>query len=175
MKRIHRQEIYHGSIIHVYRDYVMLENGSETVREVVAHREAAAVVAVDDKDRILLVRQHRYAIDQYQWELPAGLLDAGEAPEAAARRELLEETGYTAEKMELLLSFYSSPGCHDEKIHIFKGTGLKRQAELQLDQDELLTAHERPFQAVLEEVKRGTLQDGKTVIGVLLYAALCSR
>lgn len=175
MKRIHRQEIYHGSIIQVFRDDVILENGCETVREVVAHREAAAVVAVDDQDRILLVRQHRYAIDQYQWELPAGLLDAGETPEQAARRELLEETGYSAESIERMIESYSSPGCHDEKIHIYKATGLKKHADLHLDQDELLTAHERPFQEVLEEVKNGVLKDGKTIIGVLLYAALCSR
>lgn len=169
MKLVSRQEIYDGRIIKVYNDKVDLGDGRQTYREVVSHREASAVVAVNDKNEILMVTQYRYPIHQDLIELPAGLIDEGETPLEAARRELREETGHAAAKWRLLTTAFSSPGCHDEVIHIFAAEDLTCVSDLCLDGDEILTFSPVPYDDILQKVKSGEIKDGKTIIGVLLY------
>lgn len=140
MKTLARQEIFQGRIIKVVKDDVELANGSKTTREVVFHNEAVAVAAVNENNEILMVTQHRYPIGRDMLELPAGLVDEGETPLDAAKRELLEETGYQAAHWEQLTDIYTSPGCHNEKIYIFSATGLSRISGQRLDEDEI-----RPF------------------------------
>lgn len=169
MKTLSRQEIYNGKIIKVYKDEVALEDGQRTTREVVAHREASAVVAITENRELLMVTQHRYPIHQDLLELPAGLIDEGETPLEAAKRELKEETGHEATDWHLLTSAFSSPGCHDEVIHIFAATGLTHVSDQSLDDDEVLTFAAIPINEIVQRIKSGSLKDSKTIIGVLLY------
>jgi ADP-ribose pyrophosphatase len=171
LKTISRQNIFNGKVIKVYNDEVELSDGRRTTREVVSHKEAVAVVAVNDRQEVLLVTQFRYPIHKDLIELPAGLIDAGEVPLEAAKRELKEETGYEAEEWELLTSAFSSPGSHDEVIHIFAASGLKCVSGQCLDVDEELTFAAVPFEEILGKVRAGTIRDGKTIIGILLYFA----
>lgn len=169
MKTLSRHNVFSGRIIKVYNDQVEMADGTLTTREVVSHREAVAVIAVNEKGELLLVTQYRYPIKRDMLELPAGLIDPGESPLEAAKRELREETGYEAAHWELLTSTYSSPGSHDEKIHIFMASDLRLVSEQDLDADEELTCSILPFDQVLIKVKSGVIKDGKTIIGVLLY------
>jgi ADP-ribose pyrophosphatase len=171
LKIISRQEIYNGRIIKVVKDHVELQNGIKTVREAVFHKDAAAVVAVDENNEILLVTQYRYPIGRDMLELPAGLVDEGEEPLDAAKRELMEETGYRADKWKLLASIYASPGVHNEKIHIFSASNLKRVSDQKLDTDELLAFDKIPFDEALQMVNAGKITDAKTIIGILLFSA----
>lgn len=153
----------------VFYDNVELDNGSKTIREVVAHQEGSAIVAVDDKNEILLVKQYRYPVGQDIVEVPAGLVDEGETPLETAKRELKEETGYVAKDWELLTSMYSSPGWEDEKVHIFAARNLEHVSGQHLDGDEILTYYKEDFEEVLKKVNNGEITDSKTIIGVLLY------
>ena len=169
MKTLARQEIFNGRIIKVVKDDVELENGRRTTREVVYHHEAVAVVAINENNEILLVKQYRYPIGRELTELPAGVLENGENPLEAAKRELLEETGYSAEHWELLTCIYTSPGVHDEKIYIYSASNLQKISGQNLDEDELLTFETVPFDKVFEMVCTGKIMDAKTIAGVLLY------
>lgn len=169
MKKLKRNNVYNGRIIEVFYDDVELSNGNRTIREVVAHQDGSAIVAVNDNEEILLVKQYRYPLDRDIVELPAGLVDEGETPLETAKRELKEETGYEAKKWEELTSMYSSPGWQDEQVHIFAARGLKKTSEQQLDGDEILTYSTQPFEEVLQKVNNGEITDAKTIIGVLLY------
>lgn len=169
LKKIARKNIFNGKIINVFCDDVELEDGTKTIRELVAHKEGVAVVAINEKKEILLVSQYRYPIGKDLIELPAGLIDEGETPLDAAKRELKEETGYEAKEWESLLSTYSSPGWQDEIIHIFLAEKLTHVSEQCLDGDERLTYFKAPFDDILKKVKEGEIKDSKTIIGVLLY------
>ncbi len=171
MKQISRQNIFNGKIIKVYCDEVELSDGTRTERELVSHREAVAVVAVNEKQELLMVTQFRYPIGREMLELPAGLIDEGEEPLETAKRELKEETGYKAERWELLTSAYSSPGSHDEKVYIYLAEELTHVSELSLDEDERLIFSIETVEDILRRIKDGEIQDGKTIIGVLLYSA----
>ena len=165
MKRISRQDIFNGKIIKVYCDEVELSDGTRTERELVSHREAVAVVAVNEKQELLMVTQFRYPIGRKMLELPAGLIDEGEEPIETAKRELKEE------KWEPLTSAYSSPGSHDEKIHIYLAEGLTHVSGQSLDEDERLTFSIETVEDILRRINAGDIQDSKTIIGVLLYCS----
>lgn len=169
MKTLSRQEIFNGVIIKVVKDDVELASGIKTSREVVYHREAVAVAAVNENDEILMVTQYRYAIGRDMLELPAGLIDEGESPLEAAKRELLEETGYEAANWKPLAQIHTSPGSHNEKLHIFSASGLTRISDQSLDEDEIVAFSSVPFEEVLDMVTTGKITDAKTIIGVLLH------
>jgi ADP-ribose pyrophosphatase len=163
------REIYAGRILTLRLKYLPQPDGRRLLREIVEHAPGAAVVAVEDDGQVLLVRQPRPAVNTRLLELPAGLIDAGETPEQCARRELTEETGFAAGRLEPLVSFYTSPGFSTELIHIFLATDLF-ESHLALDDEEDIELVRLPLEAAIELVMRGELSDAKTVAGLLAYA-----
>ena len=165
---------YTGRIISLDVDTVRFPDGSSGELEMVRHPGASAVVPFlgdpgGDDPQVLLIRQYRYAADGYLYEIPAGRLDAGEDPSDCARRELREETGCTAERMEHLMTLYTTPGFTDEKIHIFLAAGLTT-GDSAREADEFLELVPMPLSQALAMVEKGQIADAKTVVG-LLYAA----
>ena len=163
------REIYAGRVVTLRLKYLPQPDGRRHLREIVEHAPGAAVVAVDDDGHVLLVRQLRPAVDAALLELPAGLVDAGEAPIDCARRELAEETGYAASQVEPLLSFYTSPGFSTELIHIFIATGL-RAASVAHDEEEEIELVRLPLDEAIRQVTQTEISDAKTVAGLLAYA-----
>jgi ADP-ribose pyrophosphatase len=139
-------------------------------REIIEHRGAAAMLAIE-KGKIILVKQHRFP-HGYVLEIPAGTLNKGEKdPKKCAFRELTEETGYKAKKMIPLLKYYPSIGYNTELIHCYVATGLKKSSDLKLDDDEILSVVKIDFKKVLGMVMSGKITDSKTICAVLTYAA----
>ena len=174
-KTLSVEPVYEGRIINLKRHRVRLPNGEESWREVVEHPGAVAVLPVLSDGRLLLIRQYRKAVEDMLIEIPAGKLEAGELPEAAARRELWEETGYEAEDLEFLFSFYTSPGFANERIYLYLariGRGVAQQP-LSLDADEFL----QPVIVTLEEgmrwIAEGKIQDAKTVAAIQAWQMKC--
>lgn len=157
--------VFRGRVFNVVSDKVEEPNGVTAQREIIRHPGSVVVLAIDDSWRIpklLLERQYRYAANQVMWELPAGHIDPGEERLAAAKRELLEETGYTARKWRRALSFYPSPGFLDETMHVFLAIGLTK-GEAQPEDDERITVHFVPLPQVFEMAAWGKIGDGKTL------------
>ena len=123
---VESKEVYRCRVFGITEDVATDGEGFEIRKSIVRHRGAAVMLAVDDTDRVLLIRQYRIALDGYLWELPAGTVDPGETPSMTARRELVEETGYSAGTWRKIGEFYPSPGCMDEKMTIFLATDLTR-------------------------------------------------
>jgi ADP-ribose pyrophosphatase len=146
---------------------VTLPNGVIKNREVVRHPGAAAMVPLFDDGRVVLVKQHRHAVNDYLWEIPAGTLEPDENPIACAQRELVEETGYEATDFDKLTEILPAPGYTDERIHIFLATGLKA-VEQKLEDDEILTVQPTPFNRAIEMINQGEIKDAKTIAGLLL-------
>jgi ADP-ribose pyrophosphatase len=143
-----------------------LENGNLTTREIVEHRGAVAIVALDWDNNVILVRQFRKPVESELLEIPAGTLESGEEPESCALRELEEETGYSARRLERILGFYSSPGFCDEYIHIYFATDLVK-SKARAPADETIEVVKVPFSKALEMVSSGEICDAKTIIGLL--------
>ena len=165
---------YTGRIINLDVDTVRFPDGTTGTLEMIRHPGASAVLPFlsdpsGDDPELLLIRQYRYAADGFVYEIPAGRLDAGEAPEACAHRELLEETGCRATRMEHLCTFYTTPGFTDEKIHAFMASELTR-GEAQLEADEFVELKPVTLSRALEMVRDGEIVDAKTAL-TLLYAA----
>lgn len=160
------EEIYAGKIVRLFRDTVRLPNGKEAVREVMRHPGAAAVVPLTDEGNVICVRQYRYPFSEVMLEIPAGKLDPGEEPIACAQRELLEETGYQARELTPLGVYDPSVAVLDEKIHLFLARGLTFRAP-NPDADEFLHVVELPLNALVDEILRGEVPDGKTQTAVL--------
>ena len=172
--RISTRRAYTGRIISLDVDRVRFPDGSEGELEMVRHPGASAVVPflsdpAGPDPQVLLIRQYRYAAEGYLYEIPAGRLDPGEDPAACAVRELREETGCTAERVEHLFTMYTTPGFTDEKIHLFLAVGLT-QGESATEADEFVEMVPMPLSAALDLLARGEIQDAKTALG-LLYAA----
>ena len=166
---------FDGALIDVEHWQVRLPNGQPALREVVLHRGAAAVVPVDDRGWVALVRQHRVAVDELTLEIPAGKLDeAGEDPLACARRELREETGLCAAHWQHLTTLQTTPGFCTERIAVYLATGLT-QGESQPDEDEFVRVERMPLAEAVARVMRGELADAKTVAGLLMAERLLHR
>ena len=168
---LHGEEIYAGKLLTLRRDRVRLENGREADREVVVHPGAVAIVPLLPGDRVVLVRQYRHAAGRALLEIPAGTRDQpGESIEETAARELEEETGYRAERLIPLTSFFTAPGFCTEWIAVFLATGLTRGAQGLMD-DEAITVEEIALDDVPALVARGELADAKTLVGLLAARA----
>jgi len=162
------EPIYQGAILNVEKWQAQLPNGAEAVREIVRHKGAAAVVALDPQGNVLLVKQWRCPLERLTLEIPAGKLDhAGENPFHCAQRELKEETGYTAQTWQLLTPMVSTPGFCDEMIHIYLAQDLV-QGESQPDEDEFLAVTRLPLKDAVAQVMGGVIQDAKTALGILM-------
>lgn len=160
--------VFEGALIDVSHMQVLLPDGRTALREIVHHKGAAAVVPVDDEGNVYLVRQHRVAVDLLMWEIPAGKLDeVGEDPLHCAVRELQEETGLKAERMELLTHVITTPGFCTEKIGLYLATGLS-QHENHLDRDEFLQVTKLPLKEAVDRVMHGECRDAKTALGLLM-------
>ena len=162
---------FEGRIIKVLRDTVELENGKTSAREVVCHNGGVCVAALTEQNEVLLVRQFRYPYKEVLLELPAGKLEKGEDPFEAAKRELEEECGLTADKYTSLGEFYPTVGYDTEIIYTWVATGL-HETRMHLDADEFLTPDRVPLTQAYEMVMRGEIKDGKTIAGVLKLKAL---
>lgn len=161
--------IYDGKILGLSL-YDLIIRGRKVKREIIEHRGAAAMLAFDEKGKVILVKQHRYP-HGYVLEIPAGTLDKGENPRNCAFREIKEETGYSAKKMTPLLSYYPSIGYNKEVIHCFLASGLKKSGSLKLDDDEIISVVKMDFKKLIQMIKSGKIIDSKTICAVLTYAA----
>lgn len=169
---LNRETVYPGVIIRLEHWQVRLPNGETALREVACHPGASAVVAVDEQKQVILVRQHRVAVDRVTMEIPAGKLDSPtEDPFLCAQRELSEETGLTAEHWQKLTCLETTPGFCNERIHLYLATGL-RQGNSHPDQDEFVDVVRMPLTQALEKVMSGVFRDGKTALGLLMAARL---
>lgn len=159
---------FEGILIDVSHMTVRLPDGRTALREIVHHKGAAAVVPVDDEGYVYLVRQHRVVNDMLMWEIPAGKLDSSEeAALTCAVRELEEETGLRAKKMELMSHIVTTPGFCTEKIGLFLATGLS-QHDTHLDEDEFLQVTRIPLEEAVNRVMSGEFRDAKTALGLLM-------
>ncbi len=168
MKIISSKEITSNRIFSVTWDRAVDPDGFEIERAIVQHRGSAVMMPVDEKNRILLVRQYRLAARKFLWELPAGTVDPGEKPLQTARRELIEETGYRAKKWTRLAEFYPSPGFLTEKMTIYLATGLTAGEAHPMDDERIET---RWFTAreIDAMIGAGKIMDAKTNIGFLRW------
>ncbi len=163
------REVYHGPAFRVTADQVLEPSGVRTRRDIVHHSGSVVILAVEEGDsepRVLLERQYRYAARQMLWELPAGRIDNGENDLHAAKRELLEETGYTAKRWRRILRFYASPGFLAEAMNLYLARGL-RAGPAQPEPDEVIQVRMVPLSAAVRMVMRGAIKDGKTISGIL--------
>lgn len=175
-KKIDSRSIYDGKLLHVKIDSVLLPNGDKATREWVKHPGASAVIPVLPDGNIILVRQYRYPVESVTLEIPAGKLDvAGEDPLQCARRELNEETGYTAAEYEKLISIATTVGFSNEWIHIFAARGLKA-GEQHPDDDEFINVEKMSLVDAHSLVMENKIIDAKTIVAIMmLYEKLKLR
>lgn len=165
-KKLSSEQIFDGRVLHIRRDVVELPNGEQSVREVVDHPGGVCILALDGQNQALLVSQFRYPYEQVVRELPAGKLEYGEDPAAAAIRELKEETGATPGEFRSLGELYPSPGYCGEIIRMYLARDLTF-GETHLDADEFLNLERIPFGQLVEQVLSGEIKDAKTIAAVL--------
>ena len=168
------ERVYRGKVFSVRRDLVRephAEGGNpiEVVREVVDHTGSVVLLPVLPDGRILLVRQYRYALRRFLWELPAGRIEPRENPLAAARRELREETGYQARRWRRLLKLFPTPGFVSEVMILYEARGLHR-GEARPEPDEAIRVCAFTVKHLLQRIRQGKLPDAKSVAGILYYA-----
>ena len=159
--------IYEGRVIKLGIESLTLPNGVKLDLEIVRHPGGAAIVALDEHDRVCMLRQYRHAGGGWIWEVPAGKLEPGEAPGATASRELTEEAGLYADRWEELGEILVTPGFCDEVIHLFLARGLTK-TDTRQEPHELIEIHWIPFRDALDRVYNGTIHDAKTMLGLTL-------
>lgn len=174
MTKLSSRRAYSGRVINVDIDTVRFPNGNTGELEMVRHPGASAVIPFltdprGDDPQLLLVKQFRHAADDFIYEIPAGKLDGSEDPEVCARRELREETGCTAGKVEHLTTFYTTPGFTDERIHAYMAWELER-GEATHEKDEIMTLETVTLSQALDLIRKGELRDAKSALSIL-YAA----
>ena len=165
-KKLTSRQVFDGVVVKLFVDEVELPNGEKSVREIVRHPGAVCVVPVDNDGNVIMVRQYRYAFSQVLLEIPAGKLEKGEEPLPAAMRELEEETGTVAGKMEYLGELYTTVAIFDEKIHMYLATDLTYK-DAHPDQDEFLEVEKVPLDTLVKMVMDGEIKDSKTQVAIL--------
>ena len=174
-KQVASEEIFHGKLLHVFSDTVELPNGALAIREYIRHVGAVCMVAVTDDRKIIMERQYRYPHGKVVVEIPAGKLDSfSEDRLEAAKRELKEETGITADNWQSLGDFIPTPAYTQEFVTMYLATGL-HSGETHLDDEEFLEVFEMPMDEVVDEILKGTITDGKTIAAVLKAYLLLGR
>jgi len=173
-RRRSERRVYDGRVVKVGLADVEMPDGRRTELEIIRHPGAAAIVPFSGPDEVLLIRQYRYAADGFLWEVPAGKLDAGEDPEVCAARELAEETGRRAGRLERLGRIFTTPGFTDEVIHLFSAYDLEDVGQ-RLEPDEWIEVVPTPFDEAVRMVFDGRLHDGKSAIALLHAARRAGR
>jgi ADP-ribose pyrophosphatase len=167
--------VFKGKVFNVFTDTVIEPGGHKTTRDVIRHNGSVVILAVDESSKpadpdVILERQYRHAAAQYLIEVPAGTRDADEAPLAAAKRELTEETGYTAKRWTMLAKYYASPGFLGEWMQVYLARDLREGAATP-EEDENLEVFRLPLSQAMHMVAAGEIHDGKTLIALSLYDA----
>ena len=166
-KTLSTQQIFNGKVISLQVDEVELPNGKKAKRELIKHPGAVAIIAITDENKLVLVEQYRKALQRTIVEIPAGKLEKGEEPLECAKRELEEETGYECKSIELVTSFYTSPGFADEIVHVYLAKGLtKKEDAAELDEDEFVNLLEWSLEEAKDAIKTKQIYDAKTVFAV---------
>ena len=161
--------VYRGPVFWVTTDHIIEPGGIKVRRDLIHHSGSVVVLAVDDSNatpRVLLERQYRHAANDYLWEIPAGRIDPGENELQAAKRELIEETGYRASRWRRILKFYASPGFVAETMAVYMATGL-REGEAEPEEDEIIHHLMVPLPKAVKMILNGTIRDAKTISSVL--------
>lgn len=166
-KTVNREIIYKGKILNLRRDTVKVKSGKTSYREIIEHNGGSVAVAITDDKKVLLVKQYRQAMEKEMLELPAGKIEPGEDPLETMKRELVEETGYSADNMKLIGKFNPSVGYTSETLYIYLATGLTK-GKTNFDPDEDIELFEVDIEKALEMIVNGDITDGKTMAGILL-------
>ena len=169
-KTIKSERIYEGAIINLRRDKVTVQNGT-SYREIIEHNGGAVLAAVTNEGKLVMVRQYRKPASRVMLEVPAGKIDKGESAESAAKRELKEETGYTAGNIEFLMQFYPSVGYSEEILYLYLCTDLT-PGETNFDENEAIDIEEYEIAELQEMVMAGKIQDAKTIIAIMAVKTL---
>ena len=169
-KTLKSEKIYEGTIINLRRDKVTAQGGTAS-REIIEHNGGAVIAALTEDKKLVMVRQYRKPADKVMLEVPAGKIDPGEMPLEAAVRELKEETGYTASKVEFLTEFYPSVGYSEERLYLYLCTGLT-PGETCFDENEAIEIEEIDLDRLFKMAMSGELDDAKTIIAILMVKAL---
>ena len=172
--RISSRRVFSGKVVSLDVDQVRFPNGTTGELEMVRHPGASAVVPIlgdrpSPDPEIVLIRQYRYAAEDFLYEVPAGTLNHNELPEDCARRELREETGYSANRLERLTTIFTTPGFTDERIHLFLATGLT-EGESSVETDEILELEVLRLSSIVDMIRAGRIVDAKTLVALLLTA-----
>ena len=167
-KRLSRDLVAHGAILDYYQDTIQVPNGNVAKWDFIKHNGAAAIVPVDEKGRLIMVRQYRNALERYTLEIPAGGLNPGENTDVAAARELEEETGYASDDLELLISLRTTVAFCNEKIDIYVAKNLVKTHQ-HLDEDEFLNVEAYSLKELEDKIFRQEIEDSKTIAALMAY------
>lgn len=173
-KTLTTENIFDGRVVKLRIDTVELPNGHEAKREVISHPGGVGVIALDDDNNVLLVRQFRPGAKDILLEIPAGKLEYGENPEECGKRELLEETGFKSTEFHHLAKFFVTPAYCEEIINVYYAKGLIKEKQ-DLDEDEFLNVEKIPFKTLFDMVMSGEITDAKTVIATLKLKEILSK
>lgn len=167
IQKLDHRTVYRGRILTLVVDRIIEPSGIEVEREVVHHAGAAVMLPLTHEHEVVLVRQFRYAVDRFLWEVPAGHIAPGERPEETAERELVEETGYYPHRLEKLAAVYPSPGFSDEVMHVFLATQLEKRSASP-EEDESIEVGNFSVEDAIALASEGQIADGKTLLSLML-------
>ena len=168
-EKLGSERVFKGKVFSIDRDQVKMPNGRTVTVDVVRHSRSVVLVPIPEPGKVILIRQYRYAVNAFLWELPAGSVDEGESPEEAARRECHEEINLVPSTIVRLSAMYPTPGYCDEEMVFFRLSGLEKTDEkAEVDEDEDIEAQVFELRDAREMIRRGEIQDMKTLVGLAL-------